>query len=825
MARLLQVVVVFGLLAMASSQWVWKGGNTNWDTPSNWVNQLNPKTSSGICATVFANDQVNIQSKLSASVYNVGGSLQLPKDGKLILSKQGTVIKFTSGVATPCTATTTAQFVAGTFLDQNNDFYCHRNWLNGKNAATSPPCKAEVNFPTNNTYKVWLPKNVTGAPIYSIIANGLTIQASDDVLTKLGPQFSGLVPPAASGNLLMSTTSRDAYCADYSDANGNCVCFTTCPDASQASNQASYEVANLNKTITKSFDGTITAAGLGLANGVLGPLLADSNAVNMIEMYLQDSLGSTWNTNDVSTVVSSAGTDKVELAGSVTAVGAYFVVPGTNIVDKNDTTFAITGWNSVDSSSTVGILRLALANAILKTQLAQKTNIANTISNANTQGTTDAFNALNALLSAYSNPLDAFNAAFPSVQSTNLANCASAGSTACQNTISNRLAAATSPALVLASGANATTVAAAVSKLATASSALNTNPAVNGTSLLTSFTSALQAAQNANAQQTQIAANGPQTYTKTAPSFVIGRLRDASEIDALIASTNLDNLRNFFYGLTKNQPRFYLTEMVKSSMTFQKWSFASNSVVSTSPPATRRRRDANFAVLMNFNYTVVCQTNNAGCGIPSNDTNPAVYASVQQQFDVLMTYVQPGANTAPTTTTQAPTTTTTTTVAGKGTTDASTSGGSAGLGLVAGAAAAGVVILVLVIVALIIYNRRKRRPNAVARADDRTVVAFENPMYDDPAHGSAPVYDSTNQNDHEGLYDEPAFQQQQKKDNPLYQSTEGLDQAVYDSAGDQQADGYLDVAAQDGPGGVQDTGYLDQAPPVEDTGYLDQAPQ
>ncbi len=106
-------------------------------------------------------------------------------------------------------------------------------------------------------------------------------------------------------------------------------------------------------------------------------------------------------------------------------------------------------------------------------------------------------------------------------------------------------------------------------------------------------------------------------------------------------------------------------------------------------------------------------------------------------------------------------------------------------------------------------------------SDDRTVVAFENPMYDDPAvtisfmktdfqttgAGSQPTYDSSMPAEGgEGLYDEPAFNSSAKA-NPVYQSTEDLAAGgeYVDGDGVQKGDGYLDVSPNTKP---DDVGYL-----------------
>lgn len=128
---------------------------------------------------------------------------------------------------------------------------------------------------------------------------------------------------------------------------------------------------------------------------------------------------------------------------------------------------------------------------------------------------------------------------------------------------------------------------------------------------------------------------------------------------------------------------------------------------------------------------------------------------------------------------------------------AASGGGGLPLAVVAGAAAGFLLILIIIV---IIWRRRGRpgRTDPSAKAD-RTVVAFENPMYDDPAPVGNQVYEADAGAD--GLYDEPAFNDASKA-NPLYQSTdniaEGTDGYLATSAEEETGGGYLDVAPDDG---------------------------
>lgn len=187
---------------------------------------------------------------------------------------------------------------------------------------------------------------------------------------------------------------------------------------------------------------------------------------------------------------------------------------------------------------------------------------------------------------------------------------------------------------------------------------------------------------------------------------------------------------------------------------------------------------------------------------------------------------------------------------GNPTVDKSSSGGSGSSLPIIAAAAGGGFLLVVILIVIIMRRRKSRSTGPSKAADDRTVVAFENPMYDDPGKEKQPMYESAGMGGGEGLYDEPAFQQNAKKENPLYQSAENLavdnplydqneqqgegeyddvnfsneagyldtNQTMYDNAGD----GYLDTA----PNNPNNPGYLDTAPakPQDAPGYLDTAP-
>ncbi|EDQ90351.1 uncharacterized protein MONBRDRAFT_24720 [Monosiga brevicollis MX1] len=151
------------------------------------------------------------------------------------------------------------------------------------------------------------------------------------------------------------------------------------------------------------------------------------------------------------------------------------------------------------------------------------------------------------------------------------------------------------------------------------------------------------------------------------------------------------------------------------------------------------------------------------------------------------------------------------------------SGSSAGgsMGIIIGIAA-GAVVLVLVVVFLLVRSRRNNRaaPEMAKPAHLRSVVSFENPIYDSPEGPEASygelLHDS---GEDQGLYDEPAIATK-RKNNPVYRSNDMLDEAGKEDpysngvaaanflevddddfdGDDDTGGGYLDVHGDDDPG-------------------------
>ena len=96
------------------------------------------------------------------------------------------------------------------------------------------------------------------------------------------------------------------------------------------------------------------------------------------------------------------------------------------------------------------------------------------------------------------------------------------------------------------------------------------------------------------------------------------------------------------------------------------------------------------------------------------------------------------------------------------------------------AAGAGCLLLTIIVVVIVSMSGGEKEEKS-----NRNVIAFENPMYDDPNNGAG----NFDAGEDGGLYDEPSFQADNKQ-NPTYSSE--------DNIADPGAGGYLDVEPDDG---------------------------
>jgi len=99
--------------------------------------------------------------------------------------------------------------------------------------------------------------------------------------------------------------------------------------------------------------------------------------------------------------------------------------------------------------------------------------------------------------------------------------------------------------------------------------------------------------------------------------------------------------------------------------------------------------------------------------------------------------------------------------------------------------AAVAVLLLIGIIVVVMKGGNNGKDGGAKSSEARGVVAFENPMYDDPNAGSAPAAAGGGA----GLYDEPTFEGEAGKANPMYDNNEKTEGG--------EGGGYLDVTPDD----------------------------
>lgn len=844
----------------------------SFDQPYNWQGSFVPDNSSAIpCATQFGSPSTTIISTLSAKRYYVGRRLIMPRNGALRLASTGSAISFVpSPNIAQCASTDALAWIGGTTPTQNNDFYCHSNWLLDGSATNTPPCSGSVvQFDTTNTYKVAINPTVNLVVMASISAVGTTASDPNADLSVFLPQIN-LVNNSAFvyvGPLPTPVCTNRAYMQYTTSGNTRqCACFSSCPTAEMA---AQYEdilrtnnnaAAAVDRTAyfantTRSYAGTYTSVALGVSAQVLANNLNNSAQVDVLAAAVRDAvLGLPSYVASVPQLTAVSG--NLRVAGSLTTYNGTLFPPGATSAPTS-LTWAATVFPTANVTQLQNLIAATLTPLLLAYQV---TVLANQTQTALLGLSSDSLNLVGALTTYSTTP----SALTTANSDTCFSSCTDATScNACASTLKPALAAL---------GLNATAVDAVFTALIGAKGAdAATWPATS-----TQVGTAVNATEQAAVVQQQVQASQPVTRALRSSVLPVGRSRTTADQLRVIMPENRNALMSLFTSTLSSIPGIGNIGNVAVN-------WVPNYVAASS---RRRSVTTASAITVAFDYSVTCAPNDAVCLTPIDpntalgsttmtqlnnafntlpivaptcqsltgtigwissclNNNASAYCSAlvqagqteadartatqQYVYNWTLCGLQPtypngtcydpsqasaatllAAATASSvacglSTTALPTTAGNGTNAGAG---ASTgSSGGIGLPIVAAAAGGGVLLLVLVILLVV---RRRRSVGAVNKKEaDRTVVAFENPMYDDPTQVQQ-VYDSgaLDTRDGEGLYDEPAFNTKAKKENPLYQSNEDL--AGADGAG---GDGYLDVAP--GQHAAEDVGYLGGE---EDTG-------
>jgi len=865
----LQLLLLASLVSIASAgTYQWIGGTMNFSDPLNWMGGNIPGSLSNGCSTQFGVQGKNIVTQLNSTTYNVGWILYLPLNGVIRLATDGTVIQFSPEVSSTCNSSSPSYvWIGGSTQESRNDFYCHTNWKETDSGAQEPPCIDDAAvFDPYTAYSITASPSTPMIVLNQISFGGTTITSSvTQPLSSLLPQID-LVDGTTTvfvGRTINGQSAYNGICKPLFQYTGStCKCFSSCPTPAMLANQ--QDIVSKNQitfaavllqqqatNITRNIAGAYSAASLSVTQSQLAMNINNATQNSILASAISSALAAQLPAFSSSFTLSLSNNNLV-VNGVAVAANSSFFTPGSITQSPNPIQWTATTAAAPASATRVQtIIQATLPSLMLSYFLAQladslaatrsnlppaANNLANTISNS-----PNASNALN-----LSNTDPCFSTCttdcLSCVASLNATLIAAGVDPAVASNLANSLT--TAKDLVNSQGGNWTAV------------STNVNTVVTGTSTSTAV-----------AQQQQQAT--PQIYSVTSSTFYIGRQRYLS--DQLRAWANRQAVGSAFYASLRSVAtlksvwnlnidwianvgsRRRAAQLLPSALTV---SFNYNisclpndnvcqSNAASTPLYTSITTQLNnafnaftptapFCAFITGNlagtYNMTCLTeaastycgNNIALTVPVArdltkgylynmtqcgtqpaypngacvDTSYAVYAlgnatSISQSCDC----------------------------AAQGSAAASGGGGGGGGMAFAGAGVGGAFLLIVIIV--IVVRRRKSKTASSSskgkRADDRTVVAFENPMYDDPGNAPQPTYDNSalRAHDSEGLYDEPAFNSINKT-NPVYQSTEELNE------GGDGAGGYLDVAP--GENKAEDVGYLEQAGRAEDVGYLDKGP-
>jgi len=845
-------LILLGLLGLmhtaTAANYFWAGTNTDFANITNWSGGITPSASNP-AATDLTGVYQAFTSYVAPGTYNVGSILKLPRNGQLIFAatpSTTTVLSFNSNANPNAPGAVTATFSVST-TDQSNDFSCHLNWRVGSASgsvaqATQVPCvNDEAIF--LDTVSIWDSLGSVTVAGVSAIGGNFTSAAQLPIF-----QFANIINDTYLGSAAMAN-------CPLVTTTGSCYCFTSCGNTQQNIYQDTIEMqaeqqeaadqeATWNSPIQKSFTITFDVQAMtGLTSNYFpGQFLSNSN--NHADFLTQVANGFASQMGATPTGLSVAiSATVVTVTGSITASTLNFTSPpGTPLATNGGSiTVAIEPTGNAPSpvnsfTQTAWIVTpAAYVNAVVDSLVAQIS-----ASCAPQTSCSGLVAPISAIARIFKTPASALN----TICATGASFCLS------QASIATALSAIPSNewsryGLDLNTTALNSYIGSGGS-IPTAMSNAGMTSAVNS-----AFFSAVNTILGNIGQINSgfLSANPPYPQTVSF-SFNAGYNLPPNILQMDVNYNNQVNLQN----------------QISTSMTglsgVQRVLSVSVSLDTTTPEDRRRGTAASpTSILVAVQYIAYCPNNNAAsCSSPSSSLQTMIEEVVETTLNGYTIVTDPCENITaypswnltcyikelqsdinndrsvytPTYVTNLVTTTLSCDYRGQkptggcyapsptATTDISTvlsslsyptssaastsNSSSTAIGVGVGV---GFGVLVLVVLILIVVVRRRgshRGPNP--KSDDRTVVAFENPMYDDPAQKEVNVmYDSgasqyAGVEAHDGLYDEPAYNQTTSvdKSNPLYQSQENI------AAQQVEESGYLDVAANEetaGPGGEE----------------------
>eukprot|EP00055_Hartaetosiga_balthica_P008740 m.33519 g.33519 ORF g.33519 m.33519 type:complete len:853 (-) comp6453_c0_seq1:149-2707(-) len=835
------VVVAAGLLACLSTsvdgkQLVWRGGNTNFGNVDNWVDGAIPNVANDVSEIDMRSD-VPYTTFMEGAEYSVGKKMRFPNNGKIIFDGQSTVrIKFTGNAEG-----STAHF-KGVRDEEEFDFNCPHNWraFRGANvegdAVNEPPrANDEVLFPSRNTYYVFSNQDLTNTEDFRI-GNDFTDSEQFTSCANLpANQFSGINCDNFHINDETVCTGVNAYINE--DDESVCMYYNSCPTPEQEKAQNDRIVGSIS-TVAAARQQALEAVverplnihypSMDLVSDmIMSAVSQDASFLSIIHEKVVASVNSTdnWVINDLA-ISYTPSPSVVAVTGAVTAERRFIF--GSEEIDLDESK-AMTFTASGDATFALA-LQAALAFEITALYAEQAHSALNgtvqSVCTSDVQSCEAGIAAIeeisNLLGDSVEDPLATILSICPNL--------------VCPENQTDIFAALNA---TLGGDLSAETIEMIANILDNLMPSTGLTDLVNDTTFLDNLQTvhdAMAAMEEATPLPTTLVSDAilfGQALSKERIHLLLSKNNIAQFTDALVSAFGFiafaDDIIDMALSIKNNALRrravgdeYYISLVVTYLVSCTPSTCSSRvvqdgSVIYDTLVATADGVGASFQIQVHPCYVddnglflsiprveclddlaIIALSNNGGnilraytelytdveCGVLGRDDSGVCF---QYPTDVpsLQTAVQDAINRA---------VTTTSTVAA--TTILSPNASTASLPIpIIGGAGAAVLIIIVVIIIVIMRRGGSNKKSSPSKDAERNVVAFENPMYEDPAlngqtsFDDQAIYNDVVDEDNEGLYDEPAFNEL-NRDNPLYESAPDLTQL--DDENDDDG-GYLDV--------------------------------
>eukprot|EP00056_Hartaetosiga_gracilis_P002730 m.56186 g.56186 ORF g.56186 m.56186 type:complete len:860 (-) comp11179_c0_seq1:104-2683(-) len=844
------VVLAVVAVSVSASKLVWSGGNTNFNNADNWVDGATPTADNGVSEIDMRTEDA-FSTFVEGAEYSVGKRMRFPNNGKIVFDGQSKVrIKFTGS-----TDGGVAQF-KGNRNEQEFDFNCPNNWrafrASGDHVTVSDPPRAgdEVLFPSRNTYHVFSEQPITNVDELHIgvdFSNSEQISSCDDLPVN---QFSGI----NCDRFFINDESTCVGIHSFLDEDEDRVCmfYNSCPTPEQELEQnarilqsilddASERQGELSESVERTVHVVVPSMDL-VEDRVMTAVAEDNSFTTTLHNALvaYNSSIPDWNIDDSFEISYTPSPSKLSLRGSVYAERRFIFGSGETELDES---VEMTYMNARDSAfviDMVNFLSLEIANLFVE-QANDNLNatVVSICGSANLTCCIDGIAAIDSIsmiladdvsTDAYtialavcpdlqcsmnrSDIVDALNDAIGlNTTEMNIGEVADLldGLVSCDGLSTLVNDAAFKDDLNAANDATDTAEMARPADTVLVSDEIHFGYTLSKTLIhlllseeyIEDFEKALKEAFGLVGFADEIIG-----FDLNIRNEQDGTRRRATVDDSFFISATI----TYIVSCTPNTCTSYVVR--EGTPLYNTLVSAANGASASVNVQVQECYTGSDGLILDFptescldTFAIFFLSENGGdvilaynalyslveCGVLGRGTNGACHEP-PSNVPALQAAVHAAINRGTTTTTLQPTTATLDN--GDSSSSTNTEGGLP-LPIIAGAAG-GVVVIAIIVIVLVIRNKKSSTSSTKSAEAERNVVAFENPMYEDPALTGAStdfndqaIYNDVHDEDNEGLYDEPAFNNMDRA-NPLYESAPDLTELDDDDDG-----GYLDVAAGD----------------------------